>query len=108
MSSLSMPKMTAMLTHLVDIGVVPAFEADVAVTPVDVLMERYTRYLLEERGLSMSSIRCYVEVAHAVLSWLSAGRELELDGLTTARVTEFVLAQCRGCPACRGTSAAAR
>jgi site-specific recombinase XerD len=89
--------MTALLTHLVDIGVVPAFEADVAVTPVDVLMERYTRYLLEERGLSMSSIRCYVEVAHAFLSWFPAGRELELEGLTTATVTEFVLAQCRRC-----------
>jgi integrase/recombinase XerD len=94
-SSLSAPKMTALLTYLVDIGVVPAFEAAVAVTPVEVLMGRYTRYLLQERGLSTSSIRHYVDVAHAFLAWLPTDGELELEALTTATVTGFVLAQCR-------------
>ena len=94
-SSLSAPKMTALLTYLVDIGVVPAFEGAVAVTPVEVLMGRYTRYLLQERGLSTSSIRHYVDVAHAFLSWLPTDGELGLEALTTATVTGFVLAQCR-------------
>ena len=96
-SPLSMRKMSPLLGHLVDIGVMPAFEPGSACTPVELLMEHYTRYLIDERGLSASSIRCYVDVAGTFLSWLPAEGELQLERLTTATVTEFVLAECQRC-----------
>ena len=96
-SSLSIRKTTPLLHHLVGIGVIPTVEPGIASTPVELLIEHYTRYLIDERGLSASSIRCYVDVARTFLSWLPAEGELQLECLTTATVTEFVLAECQRC-----------
>ena len=96
-SSLSVRGLSPLLNHLIGIGIVSQFEPVVADTPVERLMERYRRYLAEERGLAAQSIRHYVDVANLFCSSLPGGDELEMDGVTTARITEFVLAECRRC-----------
>lgn len=97
-SSLSSKRMSRLVDYLVGIGVVPRFEPALACTPVELLMERYRCYLAEERGLSTSSIRNYADVARAFLSHLSPEEdELDLEALTTAEITEFVLLECRRC-----------
>lgn len=98
-SSLSLARMSRLVEHLVAIGVVSRFEADVAVTPVELLLERYRCYLAEERGLAVSSIRHYTAVARDFLSHLSMEAELDLEALTAAEVTGFVLWECQRCKA---------
>ncbi len=96
-SSSSTTRMSRLVDYLVGIGVVPGFEPAVASTQVELLMERYRRYLAEERGLSTSSIRSYTGVARDFLARLATEDELDLEALTSAEVSEFVLAECRRC-----------
>jgi site-specific recombinase XerD len=96
-SPLSPRRLSVVLGHLVGVGVTPAFAAALADTPLEVLMERYRRYLIEERGLSPASLRCYLDVARAFLLWSPAEGELGLQGLSSAAVSGFVLAECRRC-----------
>jgi site-specific recombinase XerD len=89
--------MAPLVDYLVAIGAAPVGETAKALTPIDVLMERYTRYLAEERGLSVVSIHVYEEVARAFLNHTTESGELHPERLTTAQVTEFVLAESRRC-----------
>lgn len=92
----SMRGMLPLLDYLRGLGVVPGPEPDVADTPVGALLERYRLYLVEERGLSMSSsVRHYLDVARAFLVHRSITEEVDLAGLTSADVTEFVLSESR-------------
>jgi integrase/recombinase XerD len=92
----SMCGMLALLGYLRGLGVAPGPEPDVADTPVGVLLERYRVYLVEERGLSTSSsVRHYLDVAGAFLVHRSITVEVDLAGLTSADVTEFVLSESR-------------
>lgn len=63
--------------------------------PVDVLIEEYRRYLVDDRGLAAHSVRGYVAGARSFLSHLEDGRGLDLAGLTAGQVTDFVLAECQ-------------
>ena len=92
--ALSMRAMVPLLNYLVGIGVAPVREPVSASTALEVLMERYALYLIEERGLGASSVRHYVAVACGFLSWSGSGGELGLESLSTATVTGFVLAEC--------------
>lgn len=96
-SPLSLCRMSQLVDHLVGVGVVPRFEPAVPNTAVELLMDRYRRYLVDERGLAASSIRNYAEVARDFLSHVALEAELDLEALTTAEVTEFVLSECRRC-----------
>ena len=94
----SMHGMRPLLEYLRAAGVVPMPEPLDVASPVDVLIERYRIYLVEERGLSASStVRHYCAVARAFLAHRSITAEVELMGLTTADVTDFVLWQSRRC-----------
>jgi site-specific recombinase XerD len=63
---------------------------------VDALIAGYRRYLLRERGLSpQSSVPRYVDVARRFAAQVQAGTPGELDGLTAAAVTGFVLSVSR-------------
>ena len=90
--------LSPLLEHLRGLGVVPTPSPAVLATPIEAVLERYSVYLFEERGLSASSVRNYVDVARLFLSdrEVTAGA-LELEGLTTAAVSEFVLGECRRC-----------
>ena len=67
-------------------------------TPAEVLIERYSMYLLERRGVARSTVRNYVGVARVFLSWREATvGGLCLERLDAAAVSEFVLLESRRC-----------
>jgi integrase len=86
----------ALLDYLRDLGVVPPAVPAAPSTASEVLIERYSAYLLEGRGLAASSVRNYVGVARVFLAdreRVRGGLALrELDG---AAVSEFVLRESR-------------
>ncbi len=87
----SMAGMAPLLDYLGSAGAVPAANPPVA-GPADALIGEYRRYLLQERGLSPdSSVPHYVDVARRFLVHVPAGTPGELQGLTAAAVTGFVL-----------------
>jgi integrase/recombinase XerD len=87
-----------LLDYLRDLGVAPAAVPAAASSPAEVLIERYSAYLLERRGLAASSVRNYVGVARVFLADRERSRgELALTGLDAAAVSEFVSRQSRRC-----------
>ncbi len=93
---LSARAMGPLLEHLRGLGVEPV--AATSSTPVEALVERYSAYLLERRGLSASTVRNYVGVARVFLSWReTATGTLALTGLDGAVVIEFVLRESQRC-----------
>jgi integrase/recombinase XerD len=94
-SPVSSQRMSQVVEYLVAISAVTSFEPVAARTPAAELIERYSCYLVSERGLAAASVRVYVEVAGAFLSSLAADGELALEAVTTAEVTRFVLAESR-------------
>ena len=93
---LSARAMGPLLAYLRGLGVVPVGVPAALLTPNEALLERYSAYLLERRGLAPSSVRNYVGVARVFLSWreTAAGR-LWREGLDGAAVSEFVLGEAR-------------
>ncbi len=93
---LSPRAMLPLLLYLRGLGVVPAAVAAVPLTSSEALIARYSAYLLERRGLALSSVRNYVGVARVFLSWReTAAGGLRLEGLDAAAVSEFVLGDAR-------------
>lgn len=87
----SMAGMAPMLEYLRSVGAVPA-EPHGSATPVDGLILCYRRYLLEERGLSeQSSVPHYIDVARRFLAHATIGAPGELQRLTAAAVTGFIV-----------------
>jgi site-specific recombinase XerD len=87
----SMAGMAPLLDYLGSAGAVPSAEPQAA-GPVDGLIAQYRRYLLQERGLSpQASVPRYAGVARRFVAHVTAGMPGELDGLTAAAVTGFVL-----------------
>jgi len=84
-----------LLGHLCELGVLAEQEPSRPDTPVDVLMERYRRYLLDERGLAAGTVRYYKRIARSFLAEVSeTDGELDLGRLAAGEVTRFVLEQC--------------
>jgi integrase len=85
-----------LLEYLRDLGVVPRLMAEVASTPSEKLIARYSAHLLGRRGLTPSTVRNYVGVARTFLAWreMTAGG-LCLERLDAATVSEFVLEEAR-------------
>jgi integrase/recombinase XerD len=91
---LSPRAMFPLLEYLRGSGVVPAAMPAVPLTPSEVLIDRYSSYLLERRSLAPSSVRNYVGVARVFLSWRETVADgLWLEGLDAAAVSEFVLGE---------------
>ena len=85
-----------LLAYLRGLGVAPPAVAAAPSTPAEALVERYSAYLLERRGLERSSVRNYVGVARVFLSWREAAMgTLALAELDGAAVSEFVLRESR-------------
>jgi integrase/recombinase XerD len=60
-------------------------------TPVEVLAERYRRWLVTDRGLAEATVVRYVKLARSFLSQRLTGRGV--DGLSGADVVAFLLAE---------------
>jgi hypothetical protein len=72
-----------LLELLADQGVLPAPDVPVVVSPVDVLLARFRRYLLEERGLAATTADAYVFRARRfVVAYAPSG---QLDEVRTGR-----------------------
>jgi site-specific recombinase XerD len=84
-----------LLAYLRVLAVTPEAVARPADGLIDLLVERYRAYLLDERGLAAGTVRYYERVARLFLLQVSApGGELDLGRLTTGEVGGFVLEQC--------------
>jgi site-specific recombinase XerD len=86
-------RLCRLVDYLVGVGAVAGFEPAVAGTPVESLIERYRCYLLQERAFKTDSVRVYVDVARLFLSWLAPDGDLDLEKVTAAEVTRFVLGE---------------
>jgi integrase/recombinase XerD len=85
-----------LLDYLADRGVAPVEEVAAPLSASDVLIERYSMYLLERRGLAPSSVRNYVGVARVFLADREQVRgELALTELDGSAISEFVLRESR-------------
>ena len=91
----SVRSLRPLLAYLGEVAGVPAWRPNVAEGPVDRLLDSYGRYLRVERRLAPSTVRSHEDVARRFLSRHAEGDRLDLDGLTAAEVTAFVLAQAR-------------
>jgi len=86
--------MSKLLGLVPDLEVTPARRS--APTALEVMMERYRRYLGQERGLAKTTIRGYVDTARLFLSRFEGGDAgLELSGVTAEAVICFVVDQRR-------------
>ena len=76
-------------------GVVPPPEAATS-TPLEDLLTRYRRHLLDDRGLVLSTVLNYEGRARQFLSEriLAGGGDTGVDGLCGADVTGFLLREC--------------
>lgn len=86
-----------LLMHLQRRGATPPGPPRIPSGPVDEGLARYSRYLIVERGLSGRTVDGYV---HAVRPFLhrcisADGLALDIDQLTEADVTAFMVARCR-------------
>jgi integrase/recombinase XerD len=65
-------------------------------TPLDVLLERYHDWLVEDRGLAFATVRRYEAIARRFLQERRtvAGRSTGVEGLTGTDVTDFLLEGC--------------
>jgi integrase/recombinase XerD len=95
-SHLSARALAPLLDHLRGLGVVPPPPATVAATAVEVLLERYRRYLTVERGLAAGTARGYVDKVRPFVAGRATGGGLDLERLTTGDVSAFVLDACPG------------
>jgi site-specific recombinase XerD len=92
---LSTKAMAPLLAYLRGLGVVQTPSPEEPATPAEALLERYRRYLIQERGLAASTIAAYSHVARLFLFSRSPDGELGLEHLSAAEVTDFALAECR-------------
>ncbi len=84
--------LTPLLGYLRGLGVTPEPALRPAEGPVEVLLERYRRYLLGERGLGAATVRGYLDLARPFLLTRATDSEVDLAGLSAADVVGYVLA----------------
>lgn len=97
-SHLTERAMQPMLTHLRQLGIVPVSPVAAPDGPVEEVLERYRGYLIVERGLGKPTARGYIDSLRPFLQGRVSpdGLRMDLDDLTAADVSEFVVARCPG------------
>jgi integrase/recombinase XerD len=100
---LSLVGMSQLLDYLRTIGAVPLAATATLSTPTEAVLERYANHLVHERGLGSQSAVDYVRAAKVFLACQSTTAALDLDGLSSVEVSEYVLLECQ-----RSTHAHAR
>jgi integrase/recombinase XerD len=94
----SMKALAPLLGYLAALGVQPP-TPPIELDPVAAMLERYRRYLVVERGLTVPTARSYVDAVRPFLINRAGPAGLDLAGLTAAEVTAFVVAVCPQRPA---------
>jgi site-specific recombinase XerD len=85
--------LSLLLGHLNDVGALPA-PRPVEPTPVGAFLERYRRYLVEERRLSEGTVVRYAYIARCFLASCSGKGDLDLGGVSIAVASKFLTAEC--------------
>ncbi|MEO9220558.1 MAG: tyrosine-type recombinase/integrase [Mycobacteriaceae bacterium] len=91
----SMKALLPLLGYLTPLGVLPTSEPARS-CPVEELLARYRGWLLGERGVTPGTARGYLDAVRPFLAGRLHGDALDLDDLSTADVSAFVLAACPG------------
>ncbi len=94
---LSVRGLRTLLGYLRRLGVVPEPPPSVARTALGCLLERFGNYLLHERGLSTGTVHSRQLVARRFLAGYAHPDRVELERLTAADVSQFVLRESRTC-----------
>lgn len=81
------------IEYLRGLGATPLPAAIAPLTPVDEVVERYRRYLLVERTLTVGSVRTYLQSVRPFLARFEGLERLEFERITAAEVSAFVLAE---------------
>ena len=84
-----------LLSYLDVLGVIPAAAPRPPAAPVELLVERYGRFLVHERGLGASTACRYLLVARRFLT-ACAGSDGSTDDVDAASVVAFMTAECEG------------
>jgi site-specific recombinase XerD len=92
---LSSTALAPLLNYLSPLAVLPV-EEPVAPGLVEELLDRYRRYLLVERGLTVGTARGYVDNVRPFVATRLRGATLELAGIRAGDVTGFVSSACPG------------
>jgi len=84
------------LDYLQRFEVVPRQASDAVLGPIDVMLDRFWRYLTIERALAAVTARAYLDMVRPfVQGRLSADcRALDLERLTAADIISFVVTRC--------------
>ena len=82
------------LGYLRGLGIVPAAETPVEDGPAGETLNRYRRYLTTERGLATVTALRYIDCLRPFLHRRMSAGGLDLENLTPADVTSFVVAWC--------------
>jgi integrase/recombinase XerD len=85
-----------LVTYLTGSGAMPALEPVGTESPVERLLDAYSRHLVTERGIKTTTIAGYRSAVRGFLEQRVHGDRLELGGLKAADITRFVLRACRG------------
>lgn len=94
-----------LLGYLRRVGAVPVAAPPpvrLPATAEEVLLDRYRRYLIGQRGICEQVARGYIGRVRGFLAWRAIGGGPGLEGLTAADVSAFVLAECPGRSTRRG------
>jgi site-specific recombinase XerD len=97
----SLAALEPLLRYLRGLGVAPVVVVQTSVTALEELLERYRRYLLLERALTPESAGLYVRSVRPFVERFQVADGLELDRMTAADVSTFVLDEAHRLP---GTS----
>ncbi len=82
--------LASVLAYLRGLGVIGTCHV-AELTPVDALLERYRGYLTDERGLADATVRWLVRWVRPFLAGRMVEGGLDLAGLTSGDIAEFVL-----------------
>jgi integrase/recombinase XerD len=84
-----------LLDHLAALGVLVVLE-EVAPGTVEVVLRRYSSYLVGERALTAGTARGYVDCVRPFVAARVRGEVVDLATISAGEVTGFVLAACPG------------
>jgi hypothetical protein len=84
------PTLRAFVTHLRQLGVIPAPPAAVDPTELFRVEQACSVYLVQERGLSRATVINYLRETRRFLVWRFAGGAIRLDEIRLPDVTSFV------------------
>jgi len=91
--NLSPLSVAVLMEHLGNLGVLPAPQRPEP-SAIDAFLERYRRYLLEERSLAEGTVERYVHVAGRFLRTCSTSEDLEVEAVSAAAASRFLIGQC--------------